>query len=138
MRGVLFQLFYACLSFLPRPSLPKWFPKLACSSGPTGELVCLFKKNLFMYFNFLAFYYRHFQTYTKGERDHSQMNVTCSHLGSTSHPHFVQILLSIFPHFFALFWVFKTKFQSPYHFTHRNSYIYLTDKDFLKKKKQKT
>lgn len=41
-REVLFQFLYTCLSFLPRPSLPKWFPKLAGSLESTGSLyVCL-------------------------------------------------------------------------------------------------
>lgn len=63
-RGLLFQLFYACLSFLPRPSLPKWFPKLACSSGPTGELVCLFKRTcscILIFWPFIIDIFKHTQ-----------------------------------------------------------------------------
>ena len=81
------------------------------------EVVCLFKKNLVMYFHFLTFYYR-FSNIHKGS-DNSIMKATYSHPTSTSWQHFVPAFSSNHPHFFTLFWIFKSKSQSSYGFTRK-------------------
>ena len=65
-------------------------------------------------------------------RDNSRMNATYPHLASISQPHLSLFSHLFFPIFFAFFWIFKSKFQSPYNFTHRDSYVCLTDKDLKK------